>query len=338
MTYSAFPSRPFLPCLKALQAAKNGKGILDAALSISHKGEEIYRTATHENTDALYDLASLTKTIAGLTLFLIGKEKGLWTPEDRIREFLPGAEKTLGAVTLRELLAHESGLPAWRDYFPLAGREAVLHSVLGERPGEKKPVYSDLGYMALTHIMETVTGRRVDRLWEAWGRREKWSALQYSGNLPGSPGTEIIPTENAFHRKGLLSGIVNDDNCFRMDSVSAHAGLFGNLSGIRDWFWSLHKGEIVPQSLVLETLECGNSEFYCGWMKKSEKSPNLSGKFSRQTYGMLGFTGCSFFYDPQRKLLAILLASRVRPTHDATEIRRLRRSIYEGVIQGLEKL
>jgi CubicO group peptidase (beta-lactamase class C family) len=331
-------SSPFESCLDILQSAKNRKFILHGAVSVSHAGREVFRTATHENPDALYDLASLTKVISGLTLFLIGKDKGLWDEISRVGDFLPGAGKGVKELSLRELLSHEAGLAAWRDYFYFQGREEIFASVLGEETGEKKPLYSDLGFILLTKVMESATGIRVDRLWEEWGQRREWNGLRYSESLnifSGEGG--IIPTENTFRRQGLLAGVVNDDNCFRMDSVSLHAGLFGNLASVRNWFWALWEGSIVPRPSLQKTISMDNGDFYIGWMKKSENSPNAGSIFSKASFGMLGFTGCSFFFDPERELLAIFLASRVKPTHDFTEIRRLRKSVYDAVAEGFDK-
>ena len=116
-----------------------------------------------------------------------------------------------------------------------------------------------------------------------------------------------------------------------MESASLHAGLFGNLSALRDWFWDLHGGRIVPIGLVEETFSHGNAEFYTGWMKKSTDSPNIPPSFSDKSYGMMGFTGSSFFFDPERRLLAVFLSSRKNPTHDFTQIRKLRKKVYDAL-------
>lgn len=329
----------FESCQELLQSAEQRKILIHGAVSVSHAGKEIFRTATHGNSEALYDLASLAKVVSGLTLFLIGEGKGLWGEESRVGQFLPNAGKGTCDLRLRELLAHESGLAAWRDYYNFKTRDGIFFSVLGEDTVEKKPLYSDLGYILLTNVMETATGRRIDRLWEEWGLKEEWNGLRYSEGLDRFSGEgEIIPTENTFHRRGFLVGVINDDNCFRMDSVSLHAGLFGNLDSVRNWFWALWGGLIVPRPLVLKTISRENGEFYSGWMKKSENSPNAGSRLSSASFGMLGFTGCSFFYDPERDLLAIFLASRVNPTHDFTEIRRLRKSVYDAVVEGFDGL
>ncbi|MBI5184929.1 MAG: serine hydrolase [Nitrospinae bacterium] len=329
----------FKSCQELLQAAEQRKILIHGAVSVSHAGKEIFRTATHGNPEALYDIASLTKVVSGLTLFLIGEDKGLWEEESRVGDFLQGAGKGTRDLRLRELLAHESGLAAWRDYYNFKARDGIFSSVLEEDTAEKKPLYSDLGYILLTKVMETATGKRVDRLWEEWGAREGWDGLRYSESLDRFSGEgEIIPTENTFHRRGFLVGVVNDDNCFRMDSTSLHAGLFGNLGSVRNWFWALWGGAIVPRPLVLKTIARENGEFYSGWIKKSENSPNAGSRLSNASFGMLGFTGCSFFYDPERDLLAVFLASRVNPTHDFTEIRRLRKSVYDAVVEGFDEL
>ncbi len=332
-------SRFFQPCREIIHSARKNKIIIHGALSVSHRGKEIYRTSTHENADALYDLASLTKVISGLTLFLIGMKKGVWDEESRVADFLPEAEEDVGRLSLRELLTHESGLSAWKDYYGFSGREEIFTSLLKEKTTGKKPVYSDLGFILLTRIIETATDNCVDLLWKEWGLREEWRDLQYAGSLGHSVQEEdIIPTEGTFHRKRILRREVNDDNCLRMDSISLHAGLFGNISSIRNWFWALEGGKIVPREFVKKALSIKNEKFYLGWMKKSESGSNAGSGFSSGSYGMLGFTGSSFFFDPERELLVVFLASRVHPAHDYTDIKRLRRNVFDSVVEGVEKI
>ncbi len=326
-------------CQKILESSKQSGIISHGALSVSHQEAELFRVSTLKDSDSLFDLASLTKVISGLTLFLIGKNKGLWNEESLVGNLLPHAGNNVKDLSLKELFSHESGLPAWRDYYPFSGREEIFASVLAENTGEEKPLYSDLGFLLLTHIMENKTGKRVDQLWEEWGLQKEWDGLRYPGNFaPYSSEARILPTKNTFqHRKGLLRGEVNDDNCFRMDSASLHAGLFGNLTSVRNWFWALKTGGIAPVELVRQTLSMGNSEFYLGWMKKTGDSSNAGTKFSKSSYGMLGFTGSSFFFDPERELLAVFLAHRENPTHDFTQIRKLRREIYGQMAEEFDK-
>ena len=113
----------------------------------------------------LFDLASLTKIVGTATavLALIGQgDVGL---DDRAGRYLPhfGA---LREVTVRQLLAHTSGLPDTRKFYEwCTSRDELLrdlHATPLEAPPGTRVMYSDLGFMALGEIAATVAGEPLD--------------------------------------------------------------------------------------------------------------------------------------------------------------------------------
>ena len=149
-------------------------GILDsafpcAAVEVGRKDDVVWRrafgTLTYDTaaTDAglgtIFDLASLTKIIATATLAMRAADDGVLALDDEVRKWLPewrGRDRQ--HVTIRDLLAHSSGLPAYLPFFrDHAGRvefePAVCHTALEYAPGSQS-VYSDLGFMLLAFIVE----------------------------------------------------------------------------------------------------------------------------------------------------------------------------------------
>jgi len=63
---------------------------------------------------ALYDVASLTKSLVIAPLFVLLIARGLVRLDDPLTRFTHGFDPR---VTLRQLLSHRSGLPAWRPYY-----------------------------------------------------------------------------------------------------------------------------------------------------------------------------------------------------------------------------
>src|SRR5215470_9149020 len=105
------------------------EGVFPGAVLLAAKGEEIIyheafgsRSLVPEKTpmqrDTIFDLASLTKPLATVpAVMLLVREKKLRL-DDRVTRFFPNFA-VLGKthITFRHLLAHSSGLPAWKAYY-----------------------------------------------------------------------------------------------------------------------------------------------------------------------------------------------------------------------------
>jgi serine-type D-Ala-D-Ala carboxypeptidase len=117
------------------------------------------------NGQTQYDLASLTKVIGLTTALMFAVDEGHISLDAPIQTYVPafrGAGKE--RVTVRTLLAHASGLPAWRPFYRMAAdRSAVLALVdttlIEGAPGTRF-IYSDLGGILLGQAVEAVYGER----------------------------------------------------------------------------------------------------------------------------------------------------------------------------------
>src|SRR5439155_1122789 len=133
------------------------------------------------------------------------------------------------AVTIRHLLTHSSGLPAWRPLYQEADSRATAPWVVNTTPLATPPgrayVYSDLGAMVLTEVVERITGEPLDRFLER--RVFRPLGMPATRYLPPERWRErIAPTENdTSFRHRMLRGEVHDENAGRLGGVSGHAGL-----------------------------------------------------------------------------------------------------------------
>jgi len=294
----------------------------------------------------VYDLASLTKVVGLTTAVMLAVDDGKLELDAPVQRYLPafggeGKER----VTIRLLLAHGSGLPAWRPLFREAGtREGAFAladtTALSSPPGTMD-VYSDLGLIVLTQAVEAVYRERLDSLLA----RRVFQPLGMTSVrfLPTADRDRIAPTELDPWRDRVLRGEVHDENAARLDGVSGHAGLFGSapdLLTFAEWMvegWNEGTGErgnegmrerpalvrsilpSFPRTLVQaftrrQDLIPGSSRAL-GW---DTPSPGGSaGAFlSATSFGHTGFTGTSLWIDPEHRLAIVLLSNRVNPTRD----------------------
>src|SRR5690606_15768464 len=116
----------------------------------------------------IYDLASLSKVIGTTTAAMILVQEGKLDLDAPVSRYLDEwhGKGDKQRVTVRHLLMHSSGLPAyaplWRE---LRGRDAYARRIggmgLDYTPGSRT-VYSDFGIMVLGFIIEELSGQTLD--------------------------------------------------------------------------------------------------------------------------------------------------------------------------------
>ena len=185
--------------------------------------------------DTIFDLASLTKVVATTALVMRQVERGALGLDDPVEHYIP-AWRDEGAVvvTLRDLLAHCSGLPAHVPFFrELAGRQAFEDAIV-RTPRAYEPrttsIYSDLGFMLLGFILESHRDARDTVRHDA--SADGWysgSAVQLLRRIWKS---RTAPTRLDPWRERLLIGEVDDDNAWALGGAAGHAGLFGAVASV----------------------------------------------------------------------------------------------------------
>lgn len=287
--------------------------------------------------DTRYDLASLTKVVATLPSVLRLVAAGAIDLDDPVGRFFSAAgmfeDPSLGDVPVRALLAHTSGLPAWRPLYarPSDRRAAlafVLHTPLERAPGTV--VYSDLGFMLLGAIVERVAHERLDR----FAAREVFAPLGMAatgfGPLAGVP---VAATEDCGWRDRVLEGEVHDENATAWEGVAGHAGLFGTAGDLARYAhaWLERAPRLLPADLIdRATAEAAvaadGARRGLGWVLASERS--FGGPGARG-YGHTGFTGTSIWVEPDVGVATVLLTNRVHPRRGApAAVHALRQDVH----------
>ena len=306
--------------------------------------------------DTIYDLASLTKPLATASSILLLVQDGRLSLTQTLVTLLEETkELPLGQVSLKDLLSHQSGLPAWRPFyqsfpptFPAESEsrqkriQVVLDMILQESLDYSSSSYSDLGYMVLGFVVERVTGQSLEDFCQKRIFHPVLASSLAFGpyNVKEDVSNHIAPTEEDPWRGRLLQGDVHDENAAALGGIAGHAGLFGTAQVVgqvtKAWLDSYAgNASIFGQDLVRQFVKPQpGTSWGLGWDTPSQASS--SGQwFSPESFGHLGFTGTSIWIDPVRELEVIFLSNRVHPNRDNQAIKTFRPHLHDVIIQEL---
>lgn len=319
---------------------------------IINKGKTTFEKCSQSiDNNVFFDLASLTKPLVTvLSVFQLVRENKL-SLENKLADIFPHKRfQNHGDVTIGQLLSHSSGMSAHKEFFlrddlqkKINRKKAVIEAVLNEEPEYKsgeKHLYSDLGYMVLGEVVEYVSTQPLNEFWyenvcKPLQMTKVFSFPQTVGDKAIFAATGECPWS---HQK--LEGVVHDDNCRFMGKVAGHAGLFGTVEGV-----------CTLCERILESIRPGNLEnpFFKGldsWAKRIGRSNwsygfdmvsalgSSAGKyFSTTSIGHLGFTGVSFWIDPEKEIIIVMLTNRVLNSSSNSEIKKFRPLIHDKIME-----
>ena len=284
----------------------------------------------------IWDLASLTKVIGMTSAMMQLVEQGRVSLDAPVQRYLPewtGPHKA--EVTVRNLLTHTSGLPAFRAYDRITTNADSIAKLMMAEPLEALPgtryVYSDIGAYLAGKIVERVSGQRLDRyladhVFGPLGMDE----TMY--NPPASLRPRIAPTEVDPRRGGKLRGRVHDERAYYLGGISAHAGLFSSGADLARFAEMYLNGGALgsvrlfrPQTVIAFTTlqDSSISNRAIGW-EKPDGTNSAGHLMSPSAFGHTGFTGTSIWIDPARDLFIVLLTNRVDPTRNNHKIGEVR--------------
>jgi CubicO group peptidase (beta-lactamase class C family) len=322
-----FPSAVYL-------VAEDGAVVFTDALG--HSAVEPYRVTNKHGT--IYDLASLTKPLVTGLLCARRIELGELTLDSSVSHYLPEFDRTdKSMITIRELLTHTAGLPAWRPLYLLAEDEperaagAIASLDLEYKPGTRV-VYSDLGFIALGMLLTRLTGHPLADM----ARNEIFEPLKlqqtfFNPDVALQTGIAACETGNAYERdmieqsgagtyqnsrQRLIWGEVHDGNAYFLGGVAGHAGLFSSAPDafvLAQQFLAESTTLLTPQtcSLFRTNMTPGLEESRSLAWQLAETSESTAGlDLPRDSFGHNGFTGTSLWIDPERRRVFILLTNR----------------------------
>ncbi len=307
-----------------------------------------------------YDLASLTKIIFTATAslhYFSDQRRELKRP---VREKL---DWFVFDATPFELLSHTAGLEWWLPVYKKVkgkmdpvSRWAQMERELAklrlrpvvEKGGDVKAVYSDPDMWMMGAFLREAAGFELLDLWDETASRVGVREIFFHpGNKPRFKRSLYAPTEKCPWRRKVLRGEVHDENCWSLGGVSSHAGLFGTIEGVSQWglelrrAWLSRRGTSAFGDPALVRYFTGRriprsvGDWGLGFMKPSRPVASCGRYFSVDSFGHTGFTGTSFWYDPQKDLMVVILSNRVHPTRKNEKFLSLRRQLHDWVVESL---
>jgi len=311
----------------------------------------------HLDSRVFFDLASISKSFVAVTVARL-VQRGRLDFDTSLRDLLPEASASVtGSASVLLLLAHRAGLEAHRTLFapllsglPFERTTAIRDALNGRRPeclmpapaGGHPPLYSDLGFALLGLALERLEQLPLDEIVE----REVCAPLDLSvGSARLLRARQVdfeprcMPTETVPFRGGEVRGMVHDENAWALSGhgLSGHAGLFGTADSVARFgaalldaragrsAW-LHAKVVAP---LLEERPGGTLR--AGFDGKSADQSSAGRLAGGRSFGHLGFTGTSFWCDPDADRVMVLLTNRVCPTRNNPRIRAARPAVNDAL-------
>ena len=297
-------------------------------------------------TKHLFDIASLTKVIGTTTSVMLLADRGIINIEDPVYKYIKAFDTPdKRGITIRHLLTHSAGIYEWYPLYYLSSDKQTTYKVIEELPliypvGEQRR-YSDLGFMLLGEIIESVSGLSLEQFMKqnifeplsmkkttfnplTTGRYKKIAATSHGNpyeqrmvydSLLGFRVKEIDPGNWNGWRTYTLRGEVNDGNTWYANGgVSGAAGLFSTIDDLQKLIdMLLNKGiagshQFISDKTIETFLTKDKFNNGLGWMMDTDNSFMKNGPDG--TFGHTGFTGTSIAVIPEKKISIIMLINR----------------------------
>lgn len=331
-----------------LQSRIVAKDFASAVYLIAERGEIVFTDALGfavvapekiaATLDTIYDLASLTKVL--VTGLLCAKliEAGKVNLSDKISKYFGEFDSNdKREITIENLLTHTSGFVNWKPFYLSADSETEILNRIASEPlaniTNSTVVYSDLNFLILTRLIEK---NHAAKLGEIVQKRitDAFDLQDTFYNPPRELQKRIVASErgNEFEKRMCLEqgydvskykwrdrqiwGEVHDGNCYFMNGVSGHAGLFSTAFET----FKIAQQFLANQTTLLKPETCQlfrtnftadfNEARSIGFQLAATKDSTASDALAKDSFGHLGFTGTSLWIEPETERIFILLTNR----------------------------
>ncbi|HZB87927.1 MAG TPA: serine hydrolase domain-containing protein [Terracidiphilus sp.] len=363
--YSA-PCGRFTPAYTILREAIAARAFPGCAFGVLADGHVLVEDAlgrfTYEDDapsvthSTAFDIASITKVFSTTAIAMLLHQQGRLDLEMPLGEILPtfvaGRDDAQRArhITLRHLMAHNSGLPGYAELFRIAATpEALLRACLAlpieAEPGARAE-YSDIGFMLLGKAIDILAGAPLDALFA--GMIAEPLQLHSARFLPPPSERPLIPPteEDTTLRHRRIQGEVQDEHAWLMGGVAGHAGLFSNVPDLLHFAAEILRSAsgstggqpalFAPNTIATfaRRQSPAGSSRALGWDTPSPDS-SAGSQFSARSIGHLGYSGCSLWIDLDAEIAVALLSNRTWPNRKCQLIRKVRPAFHDAIRTAL---
>lgn len=317
----------------------------------------------------IYDIASVTKVTATTTALMMLYDQKRFKLNDKLSTYVPViAKSNKKDLKINQILTHQAGLKNWVPFyqntftpdgslrpdlysqtknnkFSIQISDSLylnskytdtIYSEIAKSPlGDKKYLYSDLGFYLFPLMIEKLTGMKIDeycneKIFEPLG-------MSNTGYRPLErfDTVRIVPSEiDSNWRHDTICGFVNDQGAAMLGGVSGHAGLFSNANDLAKlcqlWLNGGTYGDVKlfnPGTVkTFTTAPFSGNRRALGFDKPLVKF-NTNGptceKASQKSFGHSGFTGAYIWIDPEYECFMVFLTNRTYPTSKDNKLAKL---------------
>src|SRR6266498_4635240 len=301
----------------------------------------------------LWDLASLTKVVATTPALMLLVERGRIDLDSPVVRYVPEFNSAgTGAITVRHLLTHTSGLRGTLPLKDAPDSATALRMVLTTTPlvpPGTRMVYSDLNAILLGEIVRHVSGLPLD----AFVTRAFYTPLSLDQQLLFRPPKRLEPRvapTNLWHGHPI-AGVVNDPSAGMLGGVSGNAGVFATARGLARFAqFMLNEGApLLRRETVREFTKIavparhGVSARTLGWeaLPTGEETSSAGTLLGPHSYGHTGWTGTSLWIDPDRDLFVLLLTNRAydpRVRGSFTKLKEVRGRLADEAARAVDAI
>lgn len=296
----------------SMLVVRDGKPLLARAYGFANLEERV-RATTATN----YRLASVTKQFTATAILLLAQD-GKLSLDDPLRRWLPTLPAVADAMTIRQLLSHQSGLIDYEDAIP-ADMTAQLHDIDVLRILESQDStyfppgagyrYSNSGYALLALIVGKASGTNLATFLE----ERIFLPLGMNRTVAFEEGVSSVP-DRAFGYSALGNSWTRTDQS-QTSAVLGDGGIYSSIDDLAKWDAALYDDRLLTtRSRTLAFTPITETDdpavqYGMGWRITQEKAGGTTLWHSGET---IGFRNVIVRY-PEQRLTVVLLTNRNDP-------------------------